>query len=84
MGTELDIGECGMGNRRSHVFVVRGEGVCFSRELRDREGEESFYIPGEVPWQRKTPFLEAKSLLRWNIPSIGQDNAVRTWFLCDK
>ena len=66
------------------MLLVMGAELLISGELRDGENEESFYIPGGVPWQRKTLLLEAKSLLWWNIPSIGQDNAVGTGFLCDE
>ena len=43
--------------------LYRNMKLLISGELRDEENEESFYIPGGVPWQRKTLLLEAKSLL---------------------
>ena len=66
------------------MLLVMGVKSLISEELKNREDEGSSYILGGVPWQRKTPLLEAKSLLQQNIPSIGQDNAVRTEFLCDE
>ena len=69
MGTELDVGECGVENWGRHVCCW-GERELFNRELRNREGKGSFYSLGGVPWQQRTLFREAKSLLQQSSPSI--------------
>ena len=66
------------------MFVYKGEDACFSRVLRNREGEGNLYSPGGVPWQRRTPLQEAKSLLRQNSLSIRPSIAIGTELLCDE
>ena len=73
-----------MGNRESHDFLLIGDkGVDFSRGLRNG-GNESSYSPEGVPWQQRTPFQEARSLLQQNNPSIGQGTADRMELLCSE
>ena len=53
-------------------------------ELKNEDGEGSFYSLGGVPWQWRILLWEAKSLLQQSSLSIGQGTAVGTGFPCDE
>ena len=66
-----------------------GEKGCFVGGLRtgisnerDEGGEASFYTPGGVPWHGKIQIRGAKSLLPWNILSIGLSTVDGSELLC--
>ena len=65
------------------MFVVWAR-EWFIGELKNMGGEGSFYSLGGVPWQWRILLQEAKSLLQWSNPSIGQGTAIGTEFLCDE
>ena len=52
--------------------------------LGSKGGEGSFYTLGGVPWQQRTQFQEAKSLLQWSILSNRPGTAVGIELPCDK
>ena len=65
------------------MFVVWARG-WFIRELKNMGGEGSFYSLGGVPWQWRTQFWEAKSLLRQSILFNRPGTADGMELLCDR
>ena len=84
VGTVLNVGECGMGNRGRHDFLLLRQRCWFSGGLRNGENGGSFYNLGGVPLQWRTLLWEARSLLQLSSPSIGQGIANGMELLCDK
>ena len=66
------------------ICCCRGEGAGLSGGLKNGENKGSLYNPGGIPWQQRTPLWEAKGLLRWNNPPIGQGIADGIELLCDR
>ena len=62
------------------IVGVRASG----RMLGSKGGKGSFYTLGGVPWQLRTQFQEAKSVLWWSILSNRPGTAVGMELPCDK
>ena len=84
VGTVLNVGECSVGNRGRHNFLLFETKMLFSGGLRSGENGGCFYNSGEVPWLQRTPLWEANNFLWLSNPSIRPGIANGTELLCDE